>query len=118
MKVRNIKFYINYWQQVIKDLLQEYQNTKSDNEYFSKLHMKYITTLDIRQNARNIIEINNKRIKDIENEIKLAKERMAQFISFEESYKEDFKNKIYYDKDTGSVIQQDNDDIPDNVYIP
>lgn len=104
---RHIEFYIKHNQEAISRLTLDNQRLQQDNVFFKGLLLRNGKDTAVKCQGLDILKVNNETIKSNEAQIKLCQERIAEFESLKEAYAEDARRGLYYNKNTGEIINEE-----------
>jgi hypothetical protein len=103
---RHIDFYIKFWEEEKKALENDIQNFQKDILFFKERKLKNDKDREIRAMCDNAIKDNLRFMDEDIKKISVLDEKIKEFKALKESYAEDAKLGLYYDKDTGKIINE------------
>lgn len=104
--LRHIDFYIKFWEEEKKDLEKCIKNFETDILFFKERKLKNDSDKEIRSLCDKIIKDNVRFIAEDKDKLLLLDEKIKEFKTLKEAYAEDAKRGLYYDKDTGEMINE------------
>ena len=116
---RYINNCIKYHKEMIEFYREQLRESQIDLKLFQETYKKHISDIEMRANAQKGIEIIKKTIPDLEFKLKEHQKQLTNFENCKADYIEDAKRGLFYDCDSGDLINTEPLTVPPaNAYIP
>jgi len=116
---RHIDFYISYHTESINSLMVMNRELEDEKNDFIRIKHRFMDDNELARTTETAIAITKDNISNNKKMIEIHREQLRKFETCKKSYIEDFYRGMYYNKDTGEIIDVNlTEDMFDNVYNP